>query len=245
MKKALAILLAVILALGCSNALAATGLKWRQYWLEMLAPVQKYNFEQYLSLLDTFHSEHPKLMSDEVYSDLRALGEQCNEKLSVFRREEDPFEGTFKLMPASLSTVGENEQIVPHMDGTRPAYSLITFAPEWWLVATKAIFLSDAGDKVSVTLSPKDRVLDYASNDDYMETYTVGFGYDNWETLLGNENMTSIQVRYYGDQERTYDYTLTEEEVQAFRDVYAIFSLQDQLSDALREWCESIETVDE
>ena len=247
MKRITAFVLVVLILLLCANAFAANGLKWRQYWLELLGPVQKYDFDKYLSLLDEFHSEHPKLMNDDAYSTLQELGEKCGSINTKFVRDEDPFTQSFKLMPLSLTEVGENEQIVPYMDGTKASFSMVTIAPKWWLTATKAIFLSDAGDKVYVTLRPTERILGYTENGDYMETYTDSFGYSltSWEKLLTNDQMTSIQVRYYGEDEKTYDYLLTEDEVQAFRDVLSISSAQKQLSDALQEWCKSIETVDE
>ena len=247
MKRIVAFVLLVSVLLGCTNALAANGLKWRKYWLELLAPVQQYDFDQYLLLLDAFHSEHPKLMNDDAYSSLRMLGEICGEISSRFVREEDPFEQSFKLMPLSLSEVGEDEQIVPHMNGTKASFSMVTIAQKWWLAAKEAIFLSNAGDRVSVTLKLSDRTLEYTKSGDYMEISTSVFGYDlkSWETLLTNEKLTSIQVRYYGDDKKTYDYLLTENEVQAFRDVLTISTTQKQLSDALQEWCRSIETVDE
>ena len=247
MKRIMAFVLSVLILLGYTNALAANGLKWRKYWLELLAPVQQYDFDQYLSLLDTFHSEHPKLMNDDAYSSLRMLGETCGEILARFVREEDPFEQSFKLMPLSLSEVGEDEQVVPHMNGTKASFSMVTIAQKWWLAATEAIFLSNAGDRVSVTLKLSDRTLEYTKSGDYMEISTAVFGYSlkSWETLLENDQMTSIQVRYYGDNKKTYDYILTENEVQAFRDVLSISSAQKQLSDALQEWCRSIETIDE
>lgn len=225
----------------------AGGLKWRKYWLELLTPVNNYKFADYLSMLDQFHADHPKLMTDGAYARLRELGESADLAAGAFTRDEDPFEDNLYLWPSALQRPGEDQRVVAYIDDYTSRIAFVAIDREWWLRTEKAIFLADTGDRMTITVNTWDGVKDYTSGDDYMETYTPALGYseDQWFEMFSNPELSSVAVRFYGKESKTEDYTLTEAEIQAIRDVLNLQYVKEQLSDALQEWCKSIEKVDE
>lgn len=225
----------------------AGGLRYREYWFRMLTPVQKYDFTEFLTQLDLIRADHPKLMTEEAYAGLKELGESALLASGPLTLDEDPFEGTLYLWPSSLARPGEDQRIVPYIERGTAIISFVIVSEKWWLNAEKAIFLGDTGDKMTINVKPWDHAIDRTLSNDYMEIFAPSFGYgeDEWRDMINNEALSSVAVRFYGEDGRTEDYTLTEDEITAIRDVLNLQYAKKQLSDALQKWCESIEKINE
>lgn len=191
----------------------------------IIAWVNDYDFESIIKTIDAGELE----IGEECAADIRALAEQALLAMTSASVEKDPFTERIEVKPTNLSAFGEDCQAYPYLDEHTfkiiigfPYDTAIHYTDVYWKNGSETGRSQKSSSKFKIEFERfNGKPWEYS-------IHTTPFGFDP-------DGIEAVSFRDSKSVQR-YDYTLSEEEQTAVKNIRLILRMWQAIQDRTRLW---------
>lgn len=203
----LATLIAMVVCVG--NAFGDLNSPYKEQRMELNDALDHREYEKALDLLNEYRIEFPDIITDEAYEEATSTIFSVQETLGELDSEFDPFENKYLLYFPGHKTPNKDDCCIVRSLGDKCGIYFYVVMDKRYLNAKDFVLLLN--DNIRIKNDLKNRDMDHEDNvmfeTFYIDMYDVKFSVDR------DTQITKAAVRFYGNEERTMDYTFTDEQV--------------------------------